>query len=182
VASCALTDDDLEILERIALPVDRRSQATDAVMQHLAGYPELRALVESNTTMSALRASVHDYVDSLFSGWFDDERLDGLLRIGVAHDRIGLPFTVYLGASLALGTAIVPGMLTQLQSRPELLEATIRAYMRLIACDFGIVAQTTLEVRDRITQEVQDPPPQRPSRAGRVAGQRTCATAISVRR
>lgn len=147
----ALGPQDLVLL-RESLPVEEVSEAVAASFyDHVLAYPELRALIESTTTVERLRDRLKQCFCSLLSGEFDDARVDELERLARTHDRIGLPFTTYLGATLQLDHIVIPEMVRRYAHEPATLTRALMAYRKLFTCDLAIVAETYWNERNATT-------------------------------
>src|SRR5262245_4069174 len=71
----------------------------EAFYEHLLAFPELRELLEREPgRIDRLKVLQRAYFLSLTDGAFDDAYVEGRLRVGNAHQQIGLEPTWYIGA------------------------------------------------------------------------------------
>lgn len=145
---CGLSEDDLELLASVfsADEIAELSAAIGAAFnERVLAYPELQALIESTTTVERLEGRLRSYVGTYFADSFDDDRVDSLVRIANAHDRVGVPMIYYIGALMAVDEVVIPALVERCRDRPEILSRVLIAYRRLCTCDLGIVLQTFAE-------------------------------------
>lgn len=146
-----LTAEDLELLAEAAPLVRLDNEVANSFYEHVLAYPELSELIRSTTTIDRLRCRLKQYFRSLFVGRFDDARVEELARIARAHDRIGLPFTTYLGATLRIDRVMIPALVERYKHDPALLSRALMAYRKLSTSDLAIVAQTFWDTRATTT-------------------------------
>lgn len=61
-------------------------------------YPEVSNIIGDAETMRRLNSSMNRYVLELFDGHYDEDYVSKRLRIGLVHQRIGVPTDLYLSA------------------------------------------------------------------------------------
>ncbi|HSG23117.1 MAG TPA: protoglobin domain-containing protein, partial [Azonexus sp.] len=94
-----LTEADVEQLRSIRgkLAVAQNGFA-DGFYEYLRQLPELAALLPDNATVARLKAAHGRYFATLTEGDYGDAYVDGRLRVGMTHARIGLTPKWYVGA------------------------------------------------------------------------------------
>lgn len=94
-----LTDEDLK---RLATLRPLAEQITDAIVEEfyalLLGHPETRKFFADEATIRRVKRTQRDYFLGLFAGRCDVAYVEDRLRVGAAHERIGLSPKWYLGA------------------------------------------------------------------------------------
>lgn len=153
VALCDLSQHDLD-----ALAAERGGFDTRAVAEHfydrILREPQLREIIDRNSTLDRLRDTLSAYVGSLFDGRWDDATLAARVRIGDVHDRIGLPLSAYLGACLRIDECVFDVLIERHAHEPDRLRALMMAYRRASQTDVSIVVQSFIETRDRREREL----------------------------
>ena len=95
----ALTDEDLTRLASLRPLADR---ITDAIVEDFYGlllsHPETRKFFPDEATIRRVKRTQRDYFIGLFGGRCDIAYVEDRLRVGAAHERIGMPPKWYLGA------------------------------------------------------------------------------------
>ena len=150
-----LNQEDLDILasaDKVAAKID---EVAVSFYDHILGEPELRALIERESTIDRLRGSLTRYIETFFQGRFDDRRMDGVIKIGVVHDRIDLPLQSYIGATLRIDRIIIPALIESFHHDPVLLGKAIMAYRKLLTADVAAVTQTFIDARDKTQMLVE---------------------------
>ncbi len=94
-----ITDEDLARLASIAHLMEKSSdKIVDDFYTLLLGHPETRAFLQDPAVVKRLRKLQRDYFMTLFSGRLDLDYVADRLRVGAAHERIGLAPRWYIGA------------------------------------------------------------------------------------
>ncbi|MFK8331519.1 EAL domain-containing protein [Pseudomonas sp. BJa5] len=70
----------------------------DHLYRHLAQFPTPSALLRAPGVTARLKHSQSEYYQCLWGGPYDDDYINGRLRIGVIHQQVGLELKWYLGA------------------------------------------------------------------------------------
>ena len=150
-----LNQEDLELLESVPHVATRADEVAQSFYDHILEDRELRAIIDANTTLDRLRSSLTRYVAGFFSGEFDDRRIDGVVRIGVVHDRIDLPLQSYIGATLRIDRIVIPALIESFHHDPLLLAKALMAYRKLLTADVATVTQTFIDSRDKTQMLVE---------------------------
>jgi rsbT co-antagonist protein RsbR len=94
-----LTDDDLAHLASLRPFAEKHTDAiVEAFYQLLLGHPETRKFLVDEAMIRRLKKTQRDYFLGLFAGKCDLAYVEDRLRVGTAHERIGLPMKWYIGA------------------------------------------------------------------------------------
>ena len=152
---CLINDEDLTLLADAAPLAELASAVADSFYEHILGQPDLRQIIEHNTSLDRLRATLERYFRTFFTGRVDDARTDGVLRIGLVHDRIGLPLQSYIGATLRIDRVVIPALISRYQHDPVTLGKAIMAYRKLFTSDVATVVQTFIDARDKTAMLVE---------------------------
>ena len=92
-------DDERELRALRGLAAASVDEMVREFYAHLLRFPELEALLESESgRIAKLQGLQRDYFMSFTDGKLDDGYFDGRLRIGDAHQRIGLRPVWYIGS------------------------------------------------------------------------------------
>jgi heme-based aerotactic transducer len=150
-----LNQEDLDILASAGQVAAKVDEVAVSFYDHILGEPNLRALIERESTIDRLRGSLTRYVETFFSGRFDDRRMDGVIKIGVVHDRIDLPLQSYIGATLRIDRIFIPALIETFHHDPILLGKAIMAYRKLLTADVAAVTQTFIDARDKTQMLVE---------------------------
>lgn len=92
-------DDDLERLVSLRAFAERNNHAiVEAFYDLLLNHPESRRFFPDEATVRRVKRTQADYFLGLFAGRLDLGYVEDRLRVGAAHERIGLAPKFYLGA------------------------------------------------------------------------------------
>ncbi|WP_197284350.1 protoglobin domain-containing protein [Bacillus sp. JCM 19041] len=73
-------------------------EITNAFYDKLLQQPEMNELIRTYSTVAALKRTFNDHILELFNGTINEEFLEKRKRIALAHVRIGLKTSWYIGA------------------------------------------------------------------------------------
>ena len=94
-----LTEEDFKRLPALKSFADRWTQdITEGLYELIIGQPESRAFFPDQATLIRVKKMQNSYFLGLFSGKYDLNYVRDRLRVGMAHERIGMPPKLYLGA------------------------------------------------------------------------------------
>lgn len=119
-----------------ALPelVDRFYEAQTSV-------PEIALLIGDADTLRRLRQAQHGYIRDLFSGDYGVDYVNGRLRIGMVHKRIGVEPKLYLAAMYTL-KGLLLGFVRETVPDANIRARTEAALEKLVLFDVGLVFDT----------------------------------------
>jgi heme-based aerotactic transducer len=153
---CLINDEDLAILRDAADVTGRGAEVKESFYSHILQQPDLRAIIERNSTVERLGDTLVQYFHGLFSGTVDDRRVESVQRIGVVHDRIDLPISSYIGAILRIDRVVIPYLVDRHRADPVRLSQAILAYRKLTTMDVALVTQTFIDARDQTLELVDE--------------------------
>jgi rsbT co-antagonist protein RsbR len=94
-----LTDDDLKRLASLKPLAEKLTgPIVEAFYELLLGHPETRKFFPDENTVRRVKHQQKEYFLRLFSGVFDLAYVEDRLRVGAAHENIGMPPKWYMGA------------------------------------------------------------------------------------
>jgi rsbT co-antagonist protein RsbR len=94
-----LKDEDFKRLASLKPFADRWTHdITEGLYELIMGQPESRVFFPDESTLIRVKKMQNSYFLGLFSGHYDLNYMRDRLRVGAAHERIGMPPKLYLGA------------------------------------------------------------------------------------
>ena len=94
-----LTDEDFQRLTSLRSFAERWTQEiTEGLYELIMKHAESRSFFPDDATLTRVKRLQNAYFLHLFSGTYDLNYLRDRLRVGSAHERIGMPPKLYLGA------------------------------------------------------------------------------------
>jgi rsbT co-antagonist protein RsbR len=94
-----LSGEDFQRLVALRAFAERWTQEiTEGLYELIMKHPESRAFFPDEATLSRVKRLQNAYFLHLFSGTYDLNYVRDRLRVGAAHERIGMPPKLYLGA------------------------------------------------------------------------------------
>jgi signal transduction histidine kinase len=110
--------------------------------QHLLAFPELEELLRSEAgRIAKLQGLQREYFLGLSEGRFDAEYFESRLRVGDAHQRIGLRPVWYIGAFALYLRLALRGLVEETGDGASILP-TVEALIKLIFLDMSLAMNT----------------------------------------
>jgi len=137
-----VTADDLSRLAGLKSFADKYiDDIIDDLYQLILGHPEAKQQFTEHATLVRVKRAQRDYFLGLFSGRCDLAYVEDRLRIGVAHERVGIPPKWYLGAYARYLRAIFSRLLIELPD-PAQAHAAYQSIEKLVAFDTAVAMDT----------------------------------------
>ena len=104
-------------------------------------FSEVELLISDSGTLERLKASQRRYVYELFGGVYDLDYVEGRLRIGLVHKRIGVDTKLYLSAVQSLKN-VLDSLITTAIKDATLRQHVLDALDKLVMFDVSLVIDT----------------------------------------
>lgn len=146
----SLRDEDLRRLTRLHdLFRDEAGGVVERFYEHLLSYPSLSQILGDSQQVERLKKLQYAYILSLTSGRLDQDYLDNRLRIGRAHERIGLQPQWYMGAYGILLDELCQLIHAHFGKRTDSATKTCMALTKLMNLDTQIVLHAYFGTRQQ---------------------------------
>ncbi len=110
----------------------------DEFYEHLKFFPETAQLLHDRTTVERLKKLQYDYLLRITAGNFDDAYFAERLRIGQAHERVGLSPRWYLAAYSHYLNLFTPLLQRRFANDPERAAASVQALTKVFMLDASL--------------------------------------------
>ncbi|MFQ5718729.1 MAG: protoglobin domain-containing protein [Acidobacteriota bacterium] len=148
LAYLRLGDDECRLLRRLRAPFDREAdRIVERFYDHLLRFEPLRHLLHAPDMVKRLKEYQRAYVVSLSRGRFDETYLEDRLRIGRAHESIGLSPQWYIGSYTIYLEELIPLAREHLGGPSG--EAAAVALGKVMNLDMQIVLDAYFEARQQ---------------------------------
>ncbi len=137
----------LEALHKRLRSVERRF--VDEFYAHLLRFDETRRFIPDAESLERLKRTQAAYFESLTAGDYGPGYILGRLRVGVAHQRIGLEPKWYIGAYSKYLAGLLPELWRLLGDDPDKFLATCRALQKIVLLDMGLAIDTYIHADRR---------------------------------
>ena len=128
----------------------------DDFYQHLLAFEESRNFFTDPAVLNRVKAAQKQYFLQLTQGNYDTGYVEDRLRIGIAHERINLPFELYLGAYNFYLRAVLQRVVEEYKNTPEQVTTTFTSLLKLVFLDMSLAIETYLSQRERVIREQQE--------------------------
>lgn len=140
-----ITDEDLR---RLASLHDFAERYADEIVEdfyaQIVAHPEASKLFADHVRLEHVKRAQRDYFLGLFSGTCDLAYAEDRLRIGIAHERAGVPPRWYLGSYARYLRCIYDHLERELED-PRQARLAYDAVAKLVAFDTGLAMDTYVE-------------------------------------
>jgi signal transduction histidine kinase len=159
-AFLGITEADAENVRRLRDAFARRaSDFAERFYEHLLADPHTRAFLRDPDLLKRLKGLQAEYFTQLLDGVFDAPYYEGRLRVGVAHQRIGLSPVWYLGAYNQYIQLTFPLFVRAFGGDLEKVLPLLLSLVKVIFLDIGLALDTyfqeaTAQLRQR-NEELQ---------------------------
>lgn len=121
----------------------------ERVHDHMLRFPETRRFLPDATTLECLKQTQADYFDTLTAGEYGPDYVRDRLRVGIAHQRIGLEAQWYLGAYTKGLVDLMPEIWQRLGENSERFIAALQALLKVVLLDMGLAIDTYIHADRR---------------------------------
>lgn len=148
------TEADATLLEQLHAPLQEYAdEFTRAFYDFVLGFPELHALVPDDETLERLKKSQSAYFRSLTGGDYSEDYVRHRLRVGAAHQRVGMAPKWYIGSYGKYLSFHLPLLCRLSDGDEQKFLATYGALLKVILFDMGLAIDTYIDAdKQAITQ------------------------------
>lgn len=114
----------------------------EAFYRHLQSFPETARFIEDPVTLARLKKAQAEYFHTLTAGDYGHAYIRDRLRVGLAHERIGLEPKWYLGAYNLYLFQLVPKVQEYFGHDLRAATETLQALVKIIVFDMGLAIDT----------------------------------------
>ncbi|PZP51268.1 MAG: hypothetical protein DI596_14665, partial [Azospira oryzae] len=144
------TDEDVGRLKALHEALkDLPEEFAKAFYDHLLRFEETRRLIPDAQTLERLRKTQAQYFDRLTAGDYGWNYIQHRLRVGIAHERVGLAPAWYVGAYGKYLSGLLPEIWRRLGSDPASFVATVQALTKIVLLDMSLAIDTYIEADRR---------------------------------
>ena len=137
------TDRDVALLKDLhALLEDQSSFFVEDFYRHLLAFDETRQLIPDEGTLARLKQTQALYFDQLIAGQYDNSYIQNRIRVGAAHQRVGLDPKWYLGAYSKYLALLLPKVWHLQGGKIDKHLQTTLALLKITFLDMGIAIDT----------------------------------------
>ena len=151
-----LTDEDLDRVQAMRPLVERHiDHMVDKFYELLLAHPETQIFFPDDATVRRVKRLQRDYFLGMFSGKIDAQYVENRLRVGAAHERIGLAPKWYLGAFRRYIRLLLDILSAEMGDSEEMRNA-FASVLKLIFFDMGLAIDAYILARDDALERHQD--------------------------
>jgi rsbT co-antagonist protein RsbR len=136
-----ITDEDLHRLAGLrSIAEQHGAEVVDKLYELFLGHAESRTFFPDDTTVRRVKQLQLEYFNGLFAGRLDLAYVEDRLRVGAAHERIGLAPKWYIGGYGRYLRLLLDRFFTDLP--PAEAQSAYRSIAKLVAFDMALAIDT----------------------------------------
>jgi rsbT co-antagonist protein RsbR len=136
-----VTDDDLRRLAALRPLAEKHADAVvEGPYELILGHPESRAVFPDEVTIRRVKSLQRQYFTGLFAGSCDLRYVEDRLRVGSAHERLGIAPKWYIGAYSRYLGLLFDRLFGELQLAEA--KAAYRSLQKLVSFDMALAIDT----------------------------------------
>jgi len=152
-----LTQESLTELASAVHVVDQvLDRIVDAFYAQVLKVPELRAIIDRESTLPVMKKNMRNYLHQLFAAPIDEEYVEYRKLVGRVHERIQLKPHWYIGAYQILNELIIPTLVHHYHHDPQKLSRMIVAYNGKVNFDSQIILEEYFSTYVNKIQDIVD--------------------------
>lgn len=124
----------------------------DGFYAHLSTFPELKSLLSEGGVLAHLRQVQRRYWQRMFSGRYDADYVQDRLRIGLAHQRVGLKPKWYIGSYAWFLNRLLETVCHAQTLAWNEKSAVLKSLVKIVFFDLSLAIETYVEA-DRLALE-----------------------------
>jgi hypothetical protein len=138
-----LSEEDFQRLTGLKSFAERWTQEiTEGLYELIMSQPESRSFFPDESTLARVKRMQNAYFLHLFSGTYDLNYVRDRLKVGAAHERIGMPPKLYLGAYRRYLALIHEKLVNHFQGNQAELMRSIETIRKIIFFDMALAFDT----------------------------------------
>lgn len=147
---------DIDLLRQLHAHLESgRDHFTADFYDHLLAFEPLRTLIGDDASLARLRQAQTRYFSSLTEGEYGESYVAERLRVGAAHQRIGLGPHWYIGAYRKYLGDLLPLIADACGDEREKLVAAFNALLKIVTFDMGLALDTFFHHEHQATVRAQ---------------------------
>ena len=138
-----LSGEDFQRLISLKPFADRwTNEITEGLYELIMKHPDSRTFFPDEVTLARVKRMQNAYFLRLFSGVYDLDYLRDRLRVGAAHERIGMPPKLYLGAYRRYLALIHERLLDHFKGKEAEAARALESIRKIIFFDMALAIDT----------------------------------------
>jgi rsbT co-antagonist protein RsbR len=136
-----ISDEDLRRLATLrSLAQKHADEVVEGLYELILGHPESRAFFRDDGAIRHVKAMQREYFTGLFSGRCDLGYVENRLRVGAAHERLGIAPKWYIGAYSRYLGLLFDRVFGELPTNDA--KASFRSLQKLVSFDMALAIDT----------------------------------------
>lgn len=150
-------DADIAALESVNEVAQRYADSViEDFYRHVMAFPDTKAFFSDPDVLAHVRRMQKAYFMRLTQGNYDQEYVANRVKIGVIHERIGLPVKSYFGMYCFYLRTVLQRLRQEYKDMPEQALTVFNSLIKLTFFDMGLAIDTYIESRERTIQGQQE--------------------------
>lgn len=145
------TKDDEELLKKMhPTAMKYADEFVEKLYVHLLSHPDTKRFLTDEKTLNRLKLSQKTYFLDLTSGDYGEEYFNSRIKVGIAHQRIGLPPRIYMTTYCYYMQLIIPTIYGNPDFDAETANAIFMALYKIINLDQELAISAYIHATDEV--------------------------------
>lgn len=132
-------------------------EVVDKLYAHLLKFEEARMFLDDADTLKRLKAAQKRYFLELTSGSYDKGYYENRIKVGITHQRMGIPPRLYMGAYSYYLQLLIPLIYRHMSADIEKANATFSALYKIINLDQELAMSSYIHaVEDVVSKQTEE--------------------------
>jgi rsbT co-antagonist protein RsbR len=155
------TKDDENALQQMQpLAMRYADEFIDLLYEHLLAFPETKRFFSDERKLNHVKLAQKSYFLDLFAGEYGEDYFNSRIKVGMIHQRIGLPPRLYMNTYCYYLQLLIPQIYGNPDFNPETANNVFMALYKLICLDqelaLSAYIHATEEVISRQSEEIME--------------------------
>lgn len=154
-----ITDSDRPIIKKIYRHIlaPHQKRILEEVYAYLMNFPVMRKFIPSKAVLEKLKLSQAFYLLSFANQFETEEYFEYRLRIGIVHEQIGMPLSLYLASYRKLLELINKAIPDDIRQQPDLYSMLMNTLSKFIMLDMSLAIDTySFEYNKVLTESIDE--------------------------
>lgn len=149
-------EDERNLTEFRDQAIERTADLLEPLYEHILSFEPMRSHFQSEEHLSTVKETQRRYLKRLFDGQYDESYARDRLRVGVAHERIALEPSWYIGAYAFYLTRMLEIVMEECSDDPQRGMSVFQSVLKLVFLDMSFAIDTYIGAMREREQGTQD--------------------------
>lgn len=132
------------------LAMEYADEFIESLYDHLMAFPETKRFFTDEKKLNHVKLAQKSYFLDLFSGHYGEEYFNSRIKVGMVHQRVGLPPRLYMNTYCFYLQLLIPKIYGNPDFDPETANNVFMALYKLISLDQELALSAYIHATDEV--------------------------------